>query len=303
MTKRVVCIVDGNYFVNYGSHSSSNNLQHNGIYVGGLYTFLKSLWSLRDICANLIVVFDDNNARAPFRKALLPTYKDKPPKEDNDKNRIIMANKQFAFEALDPLLPALGIPSIRIEGEEADDVVYILAKILGNDYAVHVATNDEDYVQMVNIGVTVFMYRSQQYVTYDNFKTIYNIAPQMYTLYKALKGDKSDIIPNVPGIGEVNAAKIVNSLQEPTISNLLDWCGDGTADKYHRAVLDNIRIVKRNLQLIDLANCQLDPMFVEKAYLAAQRRAIKDFDIVEDTFSRYNFKTLGKWLAHAREQI
>lgn len=296
---QTICIVDGTYFVNYAAHSSTSNLTGpDGARTGAAYVFLNIMWKLREQ-GSLVVVFDDIGARAKFRRELYSDYKLKPEKEDNEQNRIISEKKEYAFAILDELLPVMGIPTIRIEEEEADDVIFMLVKGLCDKYSVYVATGDEDYVQMVNLGARVYMYRKDEYITIDNFVGNYGFTPDRFTIYKSLKGDTSDMIKGVPGIGEVYAKKIVQSLEGNDMGAVIKWCEDRT-DKQKRSVDDNLRILKRNMLLIDLNNARLDGNLVDKAYSIAVRRAQYDVNAMSAIFDKCGFRTMGKWQTIAR---
>ena len=115
---------------------------------------------------------------------------------------------------IDEVLKAMGISQVRIGGYEADDVIATLAeRAKHDDWEVVVVTGDRDAFQLIEPGVTVLYTRRG--IT-DTIKADaawinerYGIAPEQYVDYAALRGDPSDNLPGVPGVGEKTAAKLI----------------------------------------------------------------------------------------------
>lgn len=302
--RSILGIVDGNYFVNYASHAAVADLMGpNGEPTGALHVFLGSLWNIKHtLKGNIIVVFD--GGRAAFRNKLYPDYKKRKevvspdgkydPKVEQYMEREDM--KKFTFKTLDTLLPAMGIPSIRVPNEEADDVVYILAKYLSDKHNIYCVTSDEDYVQMVQLGATVYLYKQDAYITQGNFKSVYSFEAEAFTLYKAMKGDGSDNIKGVPGVGEVTATKILGNLKEPSLLSLHEFCSSHN-DKKHKSVIDNFPIIKRNLRLIDLKYIELSDDVVINAYEESVRAARMQVPLAKKILHEYGLSNaMTKWL-------
>lgn len=272
--KSILGIVDGNFFVNFASHAAVADLTGpNGEPTGALHVFLNTLWNIKhNLKGNIIVVFD--GGRAAFRNKLYPDYK-KRREVDSHKLEDYLDRedmKKYTFKTLDYLLPAMGISSIRVPNEEADDVIYVLTKNLVENHSIYCVTSDEDYVQMVLLGATVYLYKQDAYITYNNFRSVYSFEASGFTLYKAMKGDNSDNIKGVPGVGEVTATKIVGNLSEPTLLALHEYCS-GSKDKKLKSVIDNFMIIKRNLRLIDLRYIELSDDTVMDTYNESMRSA------------------------------
>jgi len=117
---------------------------------------------------------------------------------------------------IEEVLEAMRIPVLRIaDGNEADDAIGTLA-MRAHDQGVDatIVTADRDFFQLVRPGVTVMFNRKgiSDIVRYDEQAVTerYGIAPDQYLDFVALKGDTSDNIPGVPGVGDKTAAKLVN---------------------------------------------------------------------------------------------
>jgi DNA polymerase-1 len=115
---------------------------------------------------------------------------------------------------MQPLVDAFGYENVRVEGYEADDVIATVAKhAREKGYEVMVVTGDRDLFQLIEPGVRVMA--TSRGITetkvYDREAVIdrYGIAPELIPDFVGLKGDTSDNIPGVPGIGEKTASQLL----------------------------------------------------------------------------------------------
>ncbi len=115
---------------------------------------------------------------------------------------------------IDEVLAALKIPVLRVEDHEADDAIGTLA-LRANERGIEavIVTADRDFFQLVRPGVRVMLNRRgiSDIAMFDEsaVEERYGVPPARYLDYVALKGDTSDNIPGVPGVGEKTAAKLV----------------------------------------------------------------------------------------------
>jgi DNA polymerase I len=115
------------------------------------------------------------------------------------------------------VLDALEIPVIEVEGVEADDVIGTLARNAeAEGIDVVVVTGDRDTYQLVRDPHVKVLYNRRgvsDYVLYDEAGILERtgVTPAQYPDYAALRGDTSDNLPGVPGIGEKTAAKLVST--------------------------------------------------------------------------------------------
>ncbi len=114
----------------------------------------------------------------------------------------------------EPLVEAFGYRNLRVEGYEADDVIASLAEqAKGRGVPVMVVTGDRDAYQLVDGGVKIMT--TSRGITdtrvYDRDGVIerYGIPPELVPDFIGLKGDTSDNIPGVPGIGDKTAAQLL----------------------------------------------------------------------------------------------
>src|SRR5207249_3099299 len=112
------------------------------------------------------------------------------------------------------VVETLGIPLISHEEQEADDLIATVAlRALEQGIDVVIVTADRDFFQVVRPGVTVMFNRRgiSDIVRYDEQAVTerFGLPPEKYLDYVALKGDTSDNIPGVPGVGEKTASKLI----------------------------------------------------------------------------------------------
>jgi 5'-3' exonuclease len=112
------------------------------------------------------------------------------------------------------MMEAFNIPVFSAPGYEADDVMGTLAgQAAAAGIDTYLVTLDTDLIQLIQPGVTIYMMRPYQrdMVIYDEPKATerYGFPPPRMVDYKALRGDTSDNIPGVPGIGEKTASQLI----------------------------------------------------------------------------------------------
>ncbi len=155
------------------------------------------------------------------------------------------------FEVLD----ALGIARLSVPGYEADDIIATLASQAVNaGMDVLIVTGDRDVLQLVNPHVTALMTRrgitEMTRFTPEEVVAKYGLTPAQYPDFAAIRGDPSDNLPNIPGVGEKTAAKWIadfGSLAQ--LVNRVNEVKGKAGDKLREHLGD----VLRNRQLTELA--------------------------------------------------
>ena len=117
-------------------------------------------------------------------------------------------------QQVEPLLEvvaAMGLPLLRVEGVEADDVIGTLCRnAIKDGMNVLVSTGDKDMAQLVEDNMTLINTMSGTVLDRDGVKNKFDVYPEQIIDYLALVGDKSDNIPGVPKVGAKTAAKWLN---------------------------------------------------------------------------------------------
>jgi 5'-3' exonuclease len=166
---------------------------------------------IREYSPATVIACWDDDWRPQFRVELLPSYKE---------HRVAQVDQEEVPDALqeqipliEALLVAVGIPKVGVPGYEADDVIGTYAAIAGGP--VDVVTGDRDLFQVVDDdkGVRV-LYTARglakmQIADATFIEEKYGVAPEQYADMAALRGDPSDGLPGVAGIGEKTAASLL----------------------------------------------------------------------------------------------
>ncbi len=135
------------------------------------------------------------------------------------------------FGLIREVLETMRVPIIELEGYEADDLLATLAKETreAGDRLV-IVSGDRDVLQLVGEGVTVMMTRRgiTDIARFDRDDVVakYGVTPAQWTDFVALKGESSDNLPGVPGIGDKTAAKLVQTYGD--IEQVIEHSGDLT---------------------------------------------------------------------------
>ena len=251
--------------------------QHtNAIY--GFATMLLSLLS-SEKPTHVAVAFDVS--RKTFRTEIFPEYKANRAKTPDE------FRSQMSY--LHELVTAFGITTFEVEGFEADDIIATIAKQAERENAeVFICTGDRDSFQLVNEKTTVLYPKrgvsDLTRMTPAAVQEKYGMSPEQYPDFAALRGDPSDNLPSVPGVGEKTAAKWVveyGSLHE-LIANI-----DKLGGKVGQSLRDSINDVIRNRELTQLvANVPLNLSIDALAWSGV------DENKTNPLFEKLEFKTL-----------
>ena len=282
MTKRLL-LIDGHsmayraFFALPADNFTTAQGQHtNAIY--GFATMLLSLLSTEKP-THVAVAFDVS--RKTFRSEIFPEYKANRAKTPDE------FRSQMSY--LHELVTAFGITTFEVEGFEADDIIATIAKQAERENAeVFICTGDRDSFQLVNEKTTVLYPKrgvsDLTRMTPDVVQEKYGMSPEQYPDFAALRGDPSDNLPSVPGIGEKTAAKWIveyGSLHE-LIANI-----DKLGGKVGQSLRDSVNDVIRNRELTQLvANVPLDLSIDALAWSGV------DENITNPLFEKLEFKTL-----------
>ena len=153
------------------------------------------------------------------------------------------------FEVLD----VLGIPRLSVAGYEADDVIATLATQAAPDMDVLIVTGDRDAFQLVTDQVTVLYtmrgISEMARFTPEAVQAKYGLSPAQYPDFAALRGDPSDNLPGIPGVGEKTATKWIAEFG--SLAELVDRV-DEVKGKVGDALREHLASVLRNSQLTQL---------------------------------------------------
>ncbi|WP_294088793.1 DNA polymerase I [uncultured Actinobacillus sp.] len=198
-------LVDGSSYLYRAFHAFPPLSNKNGEPTGAMYGVLNMLKSLiaQVEPSHIAVVFDAKGKT--FRDELFEQYKShRPPMPDDLRAQV---------QPLHTIIKALGIPLISIEGVEADDVIGTLAVQAAKDGKdVLISTGDKDMAQLVNEHIMLINTMTNTLLDREGVIEKYGIPPELIIDYLALRGDSSDNIPGVKGVGEKTALALLQGI-------------------------------------------------------------------------------------------
>jgi DNA polymerase I len=224
-----------------------------------------------------IVVWD---AGASGRKEVYPEYKgDRPSRPD-------LLREQFPH--FTPLVEAFGYMNVSCEGFEADDVIATLARrAREHGTEVMIVTGDRDSFQLIEDGVRVMA--TGRGITdtkiYDHQAVVdrYGIPPALIPDFYGLKGDTSDNIPGVPGIGDKTAATLLQQFGD--LEAILAGVDEISGAKRKQNLVDHAEDARISKQLatsirdVPVDSIDLDHLLAREPDRARLREVFREFEL------------------------
>ena len=217
-----------------------------GQHTNAIYGFATMLISLLkdEKPTHVAVAFDVS--RKTFRTEIFPDYKANRAKTPDE------FRSQMSY--LHELVKGFGINQFELEGFEADDIIATITKRAEREGAeVLICTGDRDSFQLVTDQTTVLYPKrgvsEMARMTPDAVQEKYGMSPEQYPDFAALRGDPSDNLPSIPGVGEKTAAKWV--VEYGSLTELLSQV-EKVGGKVGDSLRANVENVKRNRELTQL---------------------------------------------------
>ena len=211
-------LVDGSYYLFRTYHALPKTMQNSqGLITNAIRGTLNALLKLmrRYHPTHMAVCFDTKSPT--FRHAMSEEYKANRPKMD------IELAEQIPY--IHRLVTALGLPLLRIEGAEADDIIGTLAyRAVAEGHHVVISTGDKDMMQLINDCVILEDSFTGKITDSAGVVEKFGINPKQMIDFLTLMGDSSDGIKGVPGIGKKTAKDLLN--EYGTIDNMLTNVAD-----------------------------------------------------------------------------
>jgi len=287
MTKRLL-LIDGHSMAYraFFALPAENFTTAQGQHTNAIYGFATMLISLikEEKPTHIAVAFDVS--RKTFRTDIFPEYKANRSKTPDE------FRSQMSY--LHELVSAFGIQQFEIEGYEADDIIATITKRAEKEKCeILICTGDRDSFQLVNERTTILYPKrgvsEMVRMTPDAVIAKYGMSAEQYPDFAALRGDPSDNLPSVPGVGEKTAAKWI--VDFGSLKNLLSNV-DTLGGKVGQSLRDNIDNVIRNRELTQLVHDA--PVDFE---IDALGWTGPDEALVTPLFEKLEFRTLKDRLA------
>ncbi len=225
--KKKLILIDGNAIIHRAYHALPPLTTKKGEMVNAVYGFASTLLSV-------IEKFKPDYIAASFDLAA-PTFRHKQ-YQQYKANRVKGPDELYAqIPHVKEVVRAFNIPIYEMEGFEADDVIGTIAKqesrikskeLSKNEIETIIVTGDLDALQLVDEHTKVYTMRKglSDSVLYDEaaVRERYGISPEQLKDFKGLRGDASDNIPGVKGIGEKGAVKLIQ--EYGSLENIFQMC-------------------------------------------------------------------------------
>lgn len=247
-TKHTLLLLDGNSLAYRAFYAlpAENFKTRSGLTTNAVYGFTAMLINLLRDEAPTHVAAAFDVSRQTFRSERFPEYKATRSSTPDEFRGQIDITKE--------VLAALGITTLSEPGFEADDIIATLAtQADAEGYRVLVVTGDRDALQLVNENVTVLYPRKGvsdlTRFTPEAVVEKYGLTPAQYPDFAALRGDPSDNLPGIPGVGEKTASKWIT--EYGSLQGLVDHV-DTVKGKVGDSLRANLSSVILNRELTDL---------------------------------------------------
>lgn len=224
-------LIDGKSVFYRGYYAMGALSLPDGTPTGGIYGFAAiAMEIVRKLNPTKVIVAWDSKTSVSKRRAIYPEYK---------AGRVKPGEDFYAqIPLLEELVKDLGWNFVEIDNYEADDIIGTLSKEADNagDYETYIISSDLDMLQIVDSNTHMWRilkgFSNIEQINVLELEEKYGIKKTQFLDLKALKGDSSDNIPGVPGIGEKTAAKLLNDYGDlDNIYNNIDKISGSTKKK------------------------------------------------------------------------
>lgn len=279
MTKKRLLLIDGHSLAYRAFYAlpAENFVTSSGQHTNAIYGMASMLINLisNEKPTHIAAAFDVS--RKTFRSEKFPDYKaNRSASPDEFKSQ-----SEYIYQLMD----AFGISRFSVEGFEADDLIATLTKEAEKDnFEVLICTGDRDSFQLINEKTTVLYPKKGVTdlvrMTPDAVEEKYGLTPAQYPDFAALRGDPSDNLPSIPGVGEKTAAKWI--VEYGSLENLIKHASEITG-KVGDSLRSNLKNILLNHELTHLrSNVQIDTDTSKLEWTGVKSSEINTlFDILE----------------------
>ncbi len=285
MTTKKALVIDANSLIHRAWHALPIMTAPDGKVVNAVYGFTAILIKiLAQERPDVLAVCWDTTAPT-FRHEALKTYKEKRVKQDQ-----VFYDQ---FDDVKEIVKVLGGTNLELDGFEADDLLGTLAVKLENDgFKVLLLTGDKDVWQLIsqNVSVVAFKKGVSETVVYtpESLVEITGLRPDQIVDFKAVRGDVSDNIPGIKGIGEKTMTELLQKYDH--LQGIMKAAKDLNSDikpTVRQKLLDGEKIAMETLPIVRIVT---DAPIKFKTSDLLRRKV--DQDKVIAVLSRFGFKSL-----------
>lgn len=274
MAQNKILLLDSNSLMHRAYHALPNLKSTKGLYTGAIYGFLSILLKIikEQNPTHIAAAFDLHG----------PTFRHEMYKEYKATRKPMDEELRQQVEPLKELITAMGIKIVSMQGYEGDDILGTLSKRFDDDCVI--VTGDRDSFQLVSPTTKVFWTKKgvSDIEVYDVDRLLQDgFTVQQFIDYKALRGDTSDNVPGIPGVGEKTAKQLLE--QFGSLENILANA-DKIPGKLGQNVANNKELALLSKELVTIncnvpVECTLDDIAFTPVYSSALKQKLAEFEI------------------------
>ena len=271
-------LIDGNNIANrvfFAFKDLSVNINGQITNSGVIYGFTKFVINLglQYNTPNIFIAWDSGSSD---RKKLYPEYK-------SGRDHSHYSDMISQMDDLCLLLSVMNITQVRADGYEADDVIYTLINTLPDGLKV-IFSSDKDMTLFLRDDVIIHRPGEKKIIDSSNIEQIYGVKQEQLLEFFALRGDKVDNIPGVPGIGDKIAKTMLN--EAGNITNILQQ------DYINGVQKSKLKLVKDNIDILNISLQLIKPILIDNKLLKYNNGLIDDV-LIDDLLNKYKIRSLN----------
>ena len=269
-TNKKVLIIDGlNTFIRV--FSVMPTLNENGIHVGGIVGFLKSIgFAINMFNPSRTIIIFDGKGGSNRRRKLYSDYKNKR-RTSYRVNRVVglenvedeRRNMYMQLRRVVDYLELLPLTTISVDGIEADDAIAYIAKKVIKDGEKIIMSTDKDFLQLVSDDIKVWSPTKKKIYDKEAVLEEYRVTSDNFIMAKIFEGDKSDNIGGIKGVATKTLVKNIPTLGEENNSYNLQEIykyahnHKDENENFFTKILQNKELLERNYKLMQLEDVEI----------------------------------------------
>lgn len=255
------------------SFSAIPTLNNNGLHIGGISGFLKSIgFAIKMLKPTRVVCVFDGEGGSQKRRKIYPEYKSgrrtrvRFNRTYEEISSISEENKnmELEFARIIDYLKKLPVSVIAIPQIEADDAIaYLATEYFKNSDNIYIMSTDKDFLQLAGKNIRIWSPTKRiLYGCSEIFKE-YGISCNNFIYYRALSGDESDNISGIRGSGLktiIKAFPFLSDDRKSSVQEIINY-SENNIKKYkiYENVVENKDVLERNFSLMQLQNSIIQP--------------------------------------------
>ena len=274
MSKNKILLLDSNSLMHRAYHALPNLKSSKGLYTGAIYGFLSILLKIikEQNPTHIAAAFDLHGPT--FRHEIYKEYKaTRKPMDEELRQQV---------EPLKDLITAMGIKIVSKQGYEGDDILGTLSKRFDDECII--VTGDRDSFQLVSPTTKIFWTKKgvSDIEVYDVERLLQDgFTVEQFIDYKALRGDTSDNVPGIPGVGEKTAKQLLDKYG--SLENILTNA-EQIPGKLGQNVANNKELALLSKELVTIncdvpVECTLDEIAFTPVYSSEVKQKLAELEI------------------------